>query len=94
MPYRKIDGERNEMEEKDQQSAKPDDPCNVSDGYFDRLDQRLQFDTSISGSEDLSESDLKDIASLQLSGRIISVMFTIPYTVRALGDQSREWVRI
>lgn len=35
-----------------------------------------------------------NIPLLPLSGRIISVTFTIPYSIRAPGDQGQEWVSI
>jgi hypothetical protein len=66
------------------------------DDYFESPEQRLQFDASISGSEDNHKSskyDLDGLSWLNLSGRIISVTFNIPYNLRARKGGC-DWVRI
>ncbi|KAL7793656.1 glycosyltransferase family 20 domain-containing protein [Trichoderma ceciliae] len=63
-----------------------ENPGKVFDNYFERNERPLQFDASTSGSEDNyqpSEYGRNGLSLLKLSGRIISVTFTIPYSVRA-----------
>lgn len=53
----------------------------------------LLFDASISGDNpSSSENDFGGLSSLRLSGRIISVTFTIPYNLRAQKG-GHGWVR-
>lgn len=44
------------------------------------------------GHSDIPLNPSNDIPLLPLSGRVISVTFTIPYYLRAPGDQNQEWV--
>lgn len=56
----------------------------------------LQFDASFSGSRGTSrtsEHDPGGMPSLDLSGRVISVTFTIPYKLRAR-KRRHDWVCI
>lgn len=41
---------------------------------------------------DIPLNPSNNIPLLPLSGRVISVTFTIPYSLRAPGDQNQEWV--
>lgn len=56
----------------------------------------LQFNASISGSGGnprSSERDFGGVTSLHLSGRVISVTFTIPYKLQARKGTT-DWVRM
>lgn len=68
----------------------------VSNASVESSESILQFDASFSGSRDnprTPEHDFSGLSSLDLSGRVISVTFTIPYKLRAL-KRRHDWVFI
>lgn len=81
------------MEEK--ACSKPDTPDNALDNLFDEMEQPLLFEMSTSGSED-SHHPARDVVSLLhlSSGRIISVTYTMPYTLRLREGEPKHSVCI
>ncbi|KAL6800716.1 hypothetical protein GGI42DRAFT_354611 [Trichoderma sp. SZMC 28013] len=76
-------------------SAQSDNSGYVSGGFSKDPDQRLHSEAPQPSSEYsyVPPNPANNIA-LSLSGRVISVTFTIPYTLRGPGGQDRAWFDI
>ncbi|UKZ81363.1 hypothetical protein TrVFT333_009135 [Trichoderma virens FT-333] len=87
MHYQRFKKETDGVKGVNKHSALPDNNDHISNGYHEIPNQRLHFDAPPSHPKPSKPFfDEDDIASLHLSGRIISVTFTIPYSLRTLGD--------
>ncbi|KAL7962799.1 hypothetical protein V8C34DRAFT_324584 [Trichoderma compactum] len=76
-------------------SAQSDNSGYVSDSFSKAPDRRLHSEAPQPSSEySHVPPDPANNIALQLSGRIISVTFTIPYTLRGPGDQNQAWFDI